>query len=64
MIMQIGQCTDPSLCWPFYGLWENIVVAIIAEELRGLAIMTISNKWMKGVLSFPLTPSPRSLLTH
>lgn len=60
MIMQMRQCTDPSLCWSFYDLWENIVVAIIAGELRGLAIMTISNKWMRGVFS-SLAPY-RSLL--
>lgn len=54
--MQIGQGTDPSLCWSFYGLWDNIIVAIIAGDLREVAIMTTSNKWMTGVP--PPSPFP------
>lgn len=56
MIMQIGQGTAPSLCWPFCALWY-IIAAIIAGELRGVAIMTTSNRWMRGVPS-PLSQQP------
>lgn len=53
VVMQIGQGTDLSLHWTFYGLWVNIVVAIITSELRGVAIMTESNRWTRGLLPFP-----------
>lgn len=60
--MQIGQGTDPSLCWSFYGLWDNIIVAIIAGDLREVAIMTTSNKWMTGVP--PPSPFPTATQLH
>lgn len=53
VVMQIEQGTDLSLHWPFYSLWVNIVVAITTSELRGVAIMTASNRWMRGLLPFP-----------
>lgn len=57
VITQIGQGTDLSLHWPFYGLWVNIVVAIIAGELRRVARMTTSNRWMR----VPLAPAACSV---
>ena len=31
MTIQVGLGTDLPLCWPFYGLWVNIVVATVSS---------------------------------